>query len=316
MDEKIKNLILKIKLNIRITKVFFLLTIVIFLINCCVFVSSSTTATSEVITSSIDGDLDEYDNNRIFELSHSVLRIGQEINVNNGDVLQLILYDNIYLFEVNDSSKEGIILNGLLNKTVIVETNVSRVVDINNDGEFDLEFRYNFVEDNYILLVKEYYRNYSIKGNYSELFDVIVSVVNGRVDRNSFLTVSFTFYNFGEGPSLINISYLIKNESGNEMYRGIDQKVVYTEESFIKTFDFLNLVPGDYTISTEILYGENQTATSGERFKVYEDLNDNNDFVLIIFFFGAIVLIFVFILIKNRINKREDVRNNIVPNIK
>ncbi len=100
------------------------------------------------------------------------------------------------------------------------------------------------------------------------LFDVTVDLNKDTVQSASDLTAIVHFVNFGEGPTLINITYLVKDADGKEYYRGVDSKIVYTEEATVKNFDFLSLPPGVYSMTGMITYGQNQYAASIKSFTV------------------------------------------------
>jgi len=118
------------------------------------------------------------------------------------------------------------------------------------------------------MYIKTYDENTFIQADYKELFDIEVELPNGKIYESSDLIAYIKFFNFGEGPSHINIEYAVLDDSGKEYYRGIDDKVVYTEDSIIKNFNFLKLPSGNYTITSEIFYGKNQTAFSEKNFRI------------------------------------------------
>jgi hypothetical protein len=69
------------------------------------------------------------------------------------------------------------------------------------------------------------------------------------------LSVIAIFENFGLGKTTVDLTFIILNELGNEVYREEDNITVETEEILRKSFKGLDLDFGKYTIILNTLYG-------------------------------------------------------------
>jgi hypothetical protein len=165
--------------------------------------------------------------------------------------------------------------------------------DINQDGELDIELELKGIkEERAEIFIKEFDIEVPT-GEYFELFDVTVKISDKFIYDSKDLSAFIRFENFGEGPSPIEIIYSITNSSGNEVYKGVDFKVVQTEDSVVKDFDFLELPVGRYLLSTDIFYGDNQTAESEDYFEIMSEpilLNLINPMLFIFVVIGLFVI--------------------------
>ena len=176
-------------------------------------------------------------------------------------------------------------------------------IGIGSGGEPDLEITLNSVENEQAeIFLKTYQEQEFVGGNYKELFDIVVELVDDEIEDSSELSVYMKFINFGEGASKIEIIYSIFNWEGEEVYRGIDEKVVYTEESIVKNFDFLELGVGKYTIKSQIFYGENQTAVSERSFEII-NRSFFSQILIFLVFIGLILGVYFFLKASIKVKK-------------
>ena len=151
------------------------------------------------------------------------------------------------------------------------------LADVNQDGEINVRLELNeiYYSENVSkvdVFIKKVIKKELIPSNitYFELFDVTVRLAGREIYSMEELGAFITFENFGEGNSKIDIVYSIVGEGGDEIYRGVDSKVVQTEDRVVKYFDFLDLPFGKYVLKTEIFYGQNQTGESEQEFELIE----------------------------------------------
>lgn len=228
-------------------------------------------STSESITTDIGEDKENALEGTVYEISESILEQGYQIQVKEKDMLKMIFLYKEYLIFVDNISEDYILIRNIKGKVLRLNLSETHFIEINFDGKIDFKIRLNSIEKNYAdIYLKKYTEKDFIPGNYKELFDIDVGLTDDTIEDSRDLTVYMKFINFGEGPSRINIVYSILDWDKKEIYVGMDDKVVYTEESIVKDFDFLNLPPGKYIVRSEIFYGDNQTAISEKNFEIIE----------------------------------------------
>ena len=259
------------------------------------------TISSESITS-ITEDLDtEFAYNKIqkiYEISDSSLKKGYSTLLNEKDAFRInIVERNYYLIVWNISGDEVKIIFPN-NRELIFEIGDIILVDMNQDNKLDIQLELKSIEEDYEnakitasvkfedettvisniqntphrqvnFYIKQFIEEELIpEGGYFELFDVTVRLADEQIYTSRDLEAFIIFENFGEGTSEINIVYSIIDEKNKEVYRGIDSKVVQTEDRVVKDFDFLNLPLGKYILRTEIFYGNNQTGDAEQDFEI------------------------------------------------
>jgi len=87
-----------------------------------------------------------------------------------------------------------------------------------------------------------------------QLFDITFSLDDSLIQSSDELSAIVTFENFGTGPTLIDLTFIILDEVGNEVYREEDRITVIIEEVLRKSFTGLNLPRGKYTLVLHTLY--------------------------------------------------------------
>ncbi len=235
---------------------------------------------------------------KTYEISSSSLEKGYSESLTEKDAFRLEINERNYYIIIWNITDEGIIAVFPGNRFLSFGLNDVILVDIDQDNKLDIKLELKSVEpyesskkvvsielkDDEEFIIKSVEEvddrkaNFYIKkfvekelipeGDYFELFDVTVRLSKETIFSISELGAFVTFENFGEGPSEIDIVYSIINKNGKEVYRGVDSKVVQTEDSVFKNFNFLELPLGKYILRTEIFYGKNQTGESEQDFEI------------------------------------------------
>jgi hypothetical protein len=241
---------------------------------------------------------------KIHEVSESVLEKGYVIELEEMDAFRLrINGENYYIIFLN-LTQERVEMFFPGNRILGFGFEDKIAADINQDGELDIELELKGIkEERAEIFIKEFDIEVPT-GEYFELFDVTVKISDKFIYDSKDLSAFIRFENFGEGPSPIEIIYSITNSSGNEVYKGVDFKVVQTEDSVVKDFDFLELPVGRYLLSTDIFYGDNQTAESEDYFEIMSEPILLNLINPMLFIFGVIGL-FVITVIGKKVFMRK-----------
>lgn len=229
--------------------------------------------TGDSITSTFDSDMINplfNDLGTIYEISPSILDKGYTATVGELDAFMVSVSGKKFTLVISNLTDNCVFVSDYSGAFSEVFVGQRYLIDFNKDGVFDLELFLEMVDNGLALITLENYDDdrMELPDGYKELFDVEVGVLEKEIENSKDLRVYMRFVNFGEGLSNINIVYSIMDNEGNEVYRGVEERVVYTEDSLIKTFEFLELQPGSYSIYSIIFYGQNQTADSEDDFEV------------------------------------------------
>jgi hypothetical protein len=100
------------------------------------------------------------------------------------------------------------------------------------------------------------------------LFDIRFLLDETILTSSDDLFAVAIFENFGENATYVNLTFIILDERGNEVYREEDSILVRVEELLRKSFEGLNLDPGKYTLILDILYGDNVTDDFEREFEI------------------------------------------------
>lgn len=261
------------------------------------------TISSESITAITEDLGTEFAHNKIqkvYEISDSILKKGYSTLLNEKDAFRIKIAErnyNIIVWNISEDDVKVIFPN---RRELILGIGDIILVDMNQDNKLDIQLELKSIEEDYgnakitasvefkdettvinnVENIPHRKANFYIKqfieeelipeGDYFELFDVTVRIADRQIYSSRNLVAFVIFENFGEGVSEINIVYSIIDEKNKEVYRGIDSKVVQTEDRVVKSFDFLKLPLGKYILRTEIFYGENQTGVSEQDFEIVE----------------------------------------------
>ena len=253
------------------------------------------------ITEELDGEFIYEKMRKIYEISDSGLEKGYSVVLNEKDAFRININKRNYyimVWNITDDDRVRMIFPG--KRQLVFGIDGVILVDINQNGILDVELELKAIVESYEnaktvasvefknetatikdvkqipnkkaeIYIKKFIKKELIsEGDYFELFDVTVRLAKEEIYTSRDLSAFITFENFGEGISEIDIVYSIINLDGTEVYRGIDSKVVQTEYSVIKNFNFLRLPIGKYILRTEIFYGQNQTGDSEQDFEIVE----------------------------------------------
>lgn len=340
---------MKSRLSISIWRKEIFLFLIILILTYSVYSQPISSESITSITEEFDSELDFIDEiQKIYEISDSSLEKGYSATLNEKDAFRIKIKERDYyiiVWNITDENKANIIFPG--KRVLSYEEGSIALVDINQDYKLDIQLELKSIEDSYenakavasielendtaTLKDTEYIpgkkANLFIKnivekelvpsGDYFELFDVTVRLVEEEILSARELGAFIVFENFGEGPSGIDIVYSIIDEEGKEVYKGVDSKVVQTEERVVKNFDFLELPLGKYILRTEIFYGQNQTGESEQDFEIV-GRSIINLLKVPLLFISTIILIFFGIMYakksykkKKNVKKRKGVKNGV-----
>lgn len=88
-----------------------------------------------------------------------------------------------------------------------------------------------------------------------ELFDITFDIEENTLSSSDKLAVLITLQNFGRKHVPVRLIYIIEDEAGNEVYKDFEETKIYrTQELIIKTFEELDLDPGNYKFVFKIEY--------------------------------------------------------------
>ncbi len=142
----------------------------------------------------------------------------------------------------------------------------------------------NIESGQYKFIIKVSYENTKAEAHRS----IELTVVNGEATIDSLFDVRFLlediivkksddlftiaiFENFGLGTTTIDLTFIILDENGEEVYRGEESLTVETEEILRKSFEGLNLDAGKYTLILQTLYGANVRDEFRQEFEIEKE---------------------------------------------
>ena len=274
--------------------------------------------TSEGVTTVIEGPVGEFSFKSIkkfYEISPSSLEKGHSITLDEKDAFRIKIWEKNYYLIVWNISDDKVLIIAPGERQLILTSKQTASIDLNQNKELDVILTLTAIEDKKAkFYIKEFVEEkLVVTGDYFELFDVTLSLTNYVIYNTANLNAFVVFENFGEGPSEIEIVYSIINETGEEVYTGVDSKIVQTEDSVVKNFGFLNLPAGKYKISANIFYGDNQTGDSEKSFEIKERSLSSLLTIPLIFIFSLlgilIMLSFARKYSKNENGKRKNRTN-------
>ncbi len=91
-----------------------------------------------------------------------------------------------------------------------------------------------------------------------QLFDIALEIDDTTIDDIKELVARVIFESFGTEPTPVDMTFVVENEKGTEIYRVLGNIVVETEAVFTQTFENveINLSDGKYTLVLTTLYSE------------------------------------------------------------
>jgi len=274
---------------------------------------------------------------KIYEISPSALDKGYSVTLNEKDAFKLKRAERSYYIIVWNITEDNVIVVFPGDRMLSFGLNNTILVDVNQNNELDIILELRSIEsyegsevivpielDEEEVVVGNFERverrraNFYIRkfiekelipdGDYFELFDVTVRLADETIFSASGLSAFITFENFGEGPSEIDIVYSIINKNGREVYRGVDSKIVQTEDLVVKDFSFLELPLGKYILRTEIFYGQNQTGDSEQDFEIIKKPFFSIYRDVLIFIVSLVILFMMVVYFRKRSEMNEIVR--------
>ncbi len=90
-----------------------------------------------------------------------------------------------------------------------------------------------------------------------QLFDIRIELYSSSFYDLDEFGVIVTFESFGSEPTPVNLTYMIYDSKGNQIYRKDVQEVVETEKVLFEEFEGLDIEPGKYTLVLRTLYNVN-----------------------------------------------------------
>lgn len=219
------------------------------------------------ITSGILNTID-----RFYEISEKSLEIGYNVTLDTEAAFQTTIGQKDRYIIVNNFSENQINLVFIgSGKTLFNQPLKSNNYAIFKIDDLNLQFILHSANKTHAQIELKLFEQEIPKDvGYFELFDIKIRLIEPVIYSPTDLSAIVEFTNFGEGPSQIRLVYSITNTSGNEVYTGIDEKIIETNEVVIKNFNTLNIPNGEYTLKTAIYYGDNQEASSEESFTLKE----------------------------------------------
>lgn len=132
------------------------------------------------------------------------------------------------------------------------------------------------------------------------LFDIRFLLEETVVKNSDDLFTIAIFENFGLGTTSVDLTFIILDENGEEVYRGEESLTVETEEILRKSFEGLNLDAGKYTLILQTLYGTNVRDEFRQSFEITE-----RKINLLTWILGGVITILIFLLILCLIKRRK-----------
>ena len=161
-----------------------------------------------------------------------------------------------------------------------------------------------------------------------ELFDITFSLDNLVIENNNELSGVVTFESFGTVPTPVDLTFIILNEAGGEIYKEKSDVTVTTEEILRWNYETLGeLSEGKYTAILETLYNVDIYDEFRQEFRIDEEKGilskfKGNKKVIVIIFGSALILFLMIIvvliyLIKIKPERRHEEinRNNLLNQI-
>jgi len=105
-----------------------------------------------------------------------------------------------------------------------------------------------------------------------QLFDIKLELESDTMYSSYKLQAWVNFESFGTEPTPVNLTYVILDEFGNEIYIKKDYITVETERFITEGFTGLDLEPGEYTLMLKTLYNVNVEDKFEQDFVIEEEI--------------------------------------------
>ncbi len=140
----------------------------------------------------------------------------------------------------------------------------------------------------------------------SKLFDINFEIDKYYIENISELISRVVFVNFGKDPTAVNLTFIIKDENGVEIYEDKRKVTVYTGEVVTKDFEKFDLDPGKYSLVLNTLYDEDVFDEFSKSFEIISEKRIYQKRVFWIpLFFTILVLVNVFIVVFERKKRKK-----------
>ncbi len=138
-----------------------------------------------------------------------------------------------------------------------------------------------------------------------ELFDITFNLEDRTIVHSSELIGIITFESFGNVPTLVDLTFIILDEGGNEMYRKVGEITVTTEEVLRWNYEGLELGHGKYVAVLETLYNVDVKDEFRQEFEIKEERGMNWRWIIGGAIVVIIILIIIFVVKKKKWMKRK-----------
>ena len=135
-----------------------------------------------------------------------------------------------------------------------------------------------------------------------KLFDIKLELDSAVVEKPDKINARVSLDNFGRVPTLVDLTYVIIDSSGTEVYSEKGSVTVETEQLLTKAFESSALEAGKYTLVLKTVYNTNVTDEFRQAFEVKEKVVPSSFGILEskwVYAISAVAVIVVFIFVYN-----------------
>jgi cysteine-rich repeat protein len=179
-------------------------------------------------------------------------------------------------------------------KILTLSVGETQKVDVNDDGFYDLQIFLKGIDfpkaDIVLTAIHEEVE--------SQLFDITFNLEDFVISDSSELQSVLTFTSFGTVPTPVDLTFIILDESGNEMYREKGDITVTTEEVMRWNYENLALEEGKYVAILETLYNVDVFDEFRQDFEIKKTKSFNWMFVILAVL--LVVVIFIVYIIRRK----------------
>jgi len=122
------------------------------------------------------------------------------------------------------------------------------------------------------------------------------------------LKVIIFFDNFGDSPLPVDLTYIILNEFGEEVYNEIESITIFNNAIINKEFDNLNLASGKYRFISKIKYGDGLVEEFEQEFEIKESIIPENILYSLIGIFVLIIVLIIWFILRRKGRKEKRMR--------
>ncbi len=140
-----------------------------------------------------------------------------------------------------------------------------------------------------------------------QLFDISFEVDNTVARDIKELVSRVIFISFGKVPTPVNLTFVIEDEAGKEVYIEKDYIVVETEAVLTKKFESFELASGKYTLSLTTLYNVDVRDEFSQDFEIIEKEKVFNIFKSV-WFWALVLIVLVIIITRRKLEKTKKIK--------